>query len=263
MWYNGAGNFLYFALSETTHVAQHQEGFKEDKVDFGIWVPVIISRWNGIYEVTVDKKVVHHKHSRYIRQYPKVHVYVSDPWHNAADGFVRKLRIVQKQGNRKAPVTLIQQRPELPKKNQNLTVLKNYGRNFRLKFSFWLNSAGHGTPYANLIHLTTGPNQFALGSRIPGVWYNSHEKFLTFVNSDLPHAQNNWHFNHAFDEYGKWFDLEISSLRGYFSIKLNGHELKHAGGKLAKKYPEVFVYFSDPWYVPIDGGLRNLVIDRF
>ena len=91
-------------------------------------------------------------------------------------------------------------------KNTLITELPYIGKEYSVSFEVFINKMPT-EPYRNVIHLTTGENVAAMGSRIPAVWVTDKKEF--HITSSVNDNLNLWK-NFPGLEENKWYKIEIN-----------------------------------------------------
>jgi len=148
-----------------------------------------------------------------------------------------------------------------PTKNNLLTTLPQLNKEFLVSLEFRADERKRG----NVIHFTENGNNHAVGSRIPSLWWlnpfgkleprfavngNGHYGGITAKKYSL----NEWH--------SVEFSQTLKDGKYIYKVSVNGEDVV---GPVVNDQPQVFsnvkVYASSPWYEPLPGSIRNLLIN--
>ena len=158
-----------------------------------------------------------------------------------------------------------------------LITLPSVGLKYYVSFELLVTKHTPGD-WRNVIHLTTGGNKGVYGYRVPGIWLSSdHKLHITsavngvdnfIYNYGKPVEENEWtrleiqqifigskvDFLHDFENHFKL------SFQYYYQITINGSLVKVWINNNPQPFTNVMVYAADPWYQPVNGKIRHLVL---
>lgn len=146
-------------------------------------------------------------------------------------------------------------------KGSLLTTLPSLSKEYYLSFEL-LVSKHTSAEFRSLLHLTIDGNFGKYGSRIPGIWLfkDNTIHIASAINGD----QNYLSYTREPLKAGKWYLLEIEQVlkeRKYlYQVRLNGASVHTVENKSPKDFKNVKVYTADPWYDPLNGKIKNLMI---
>jgi len=136
-------------------------------------------------------------------------------------------------------------------KNHLITTLPKLTKGFVVSFDVQANR--YVNEWQNIVHFSPADSD---GSRQPAVWFN-HLSGSLHICSAINDNSNNC-YNSPAIATGIWTTVRISqTAEGAYSIALNGEEVFVVQNNNAQEYSDVKVYASNPWYVPLDGSIRD------
>ncbi|XP_065679558.1 uncharacterized protein LOC100201038 isoform X2 [Hydra vulgaris] len=271
VWFheNGSGS-LYIA---TPLNDDPNHAFETYPLPLNQWTTVEISQHHQediyLYTVKLNGEIVFNEQNEHAKSFKNVKVFASDPWHNAQNGSIKNLYIINRQRrNSSSQHAAILQREQILHDNEVLcskgllaAVIPRLDKEFILSFD--VKPLSYVPEWTNIIHLTTGSNCGNLGDRVPGVWF--HEcgdgslYIATPVNGDPNHSlvTSPLPLNH-------WTSIEISQHREedtyLYTVKLNGEVFFSEPNHQPQSFENVKVYVSDPWHAIHNGFIKNLYI---
>lgn len=116
--------------------------------------------------------------------------------------------------------------------------------------------------FANIIHFTTGGNEWKLGYRNPAIWFRPLSLTLSFRST----INGAWNYGftpceikipmHAFTE------IRIEQLYVYAgnyltTVRINGTTCERVFNIDAMHFENVTVYAADPWYQPANAIMKD------
>ena len=139
----------------------------------------------------------------------------------------------------------------------------------------WVNSF---SPFwQNVIHLTIGGDCCGDGQRVPSIWISSSR---TFHICHSINGTGNSYYNQEPVPEGKtktlvdgeiepnmWISVEVSQTKDLtdgkyiYRIKIDGEILLETENNLVQIFKDVQIYAADPWYTPVDGKIRNFLVE--
>ena len=144
-------------------------------------------------------------------------------------------------------------------KDNLLLPLPVLSKEFKLEFEIIVNS--FPDDWVNILHLTTGSNQFHYGSRTPAVFGNGGSNpYLNVVSA----INGNKNTRKTFDiATNKWIKVELSQNKNkdgsyLFEWVMDNVVVWSITNNQAEDFYNVNVYASNRWYEPFDGALRNI-----
>ena len=127
----------------------------------------------------------------------------------------------------------------------------------------WMPEDKPHNDWANLFHMTIGPNNEAPGNRIPGIFSspNTHQlRVMSYVNgnhnyqvilSQIP-KPNEW--------YQIWIEQKLVDAKYIYTISVNGNEVHSIENTTPDTFNNVEAYVSNPFIGAMPGFVRNLHI---
>ena len=173
------------------------------------------------------------------------------------------------------------------KRNQLLTTIPLLAKEWRL--SLELKADNFGSSFKQVLHMSIGGKgvgKFAkYGDRTPAIWTHPSRGFQ--ISSAV-------RGKHSFGKYikklpspGEWVKIEIGQAlesrrrvvsKGsrksrrvvsttnvnvfIFFITFNGRRVVSTGNPEASEFENVMVFSSSPWYSPVNGSIKNLIIEN-
>ena len=152
------------------------------------------------------------------------------------------------------------------KRNQLLTTIPSLAKEWRLSLELKVDNFGSG--FKQVLHMSIGGKgvgKFAkYGDRTPAIWTHPSRGFQ--ISSAV-------RGKHSFGKYikklpspGEWVKIEIGqaleSSEMIYYIAINGRRMVSVTNPEASEFENVMVFTSSPWYSPVSGSIRNLVIEN-
>ena len=120
--------------------------------------------------------------------------------------------------------------------------------------------------YANVFHMTIGGDGYGdakqYGDRIPAVWVNNENFYISSAVSGNPNYRQLYDYN-----LNQWYHFEIiqeenSKGEVIYSILMDGRTVYQVFNTLPQRFEKVILYTSDPFYMSFApfGELKNLKI---
>nr|XP_047137903.1 uncharacterized protein LOC100212432 [Hydra vulgaris] len=229
--------------------------------------PIQIDKWSTI-KVTQQFSEGSYVYSIYIngenifstintdpRNFENVKVFMADPWHNAQNGFVRNLRIIN--GNEGK---LLVQETQLIRGNL-LAVLPKLDLQYIVSFDIKPNS--FSKDWRNVLHFTIGSDVTNYGDRVPGVWFHNNGDGSLCIAAPINGNLNRFFITKPVLEK-EWSHVEVSQQLEngayMYTISLNGEKVFSEQNTVPQYFENVEVYTSDPWYPAQDGLIKNLIL---
>ena len=182
------------------------------------------------------------------------------------------------------------------KSNQLLTTIPLLAKEWKLSFKLKVNDFGSG--WRQVLHMSIGGKgvgkSVKYGDRTPAIWTHPERGFII---SSAVQGDPNFDTKSTKGELpstGEWINIEIGQAlesrrrvvskcrrRGrevctrnpkapklenvmlftYF-INKNGRGVVSTGNPEASRFENVMVFSSSPWYSPVNGSIKNLVIEN-
>ena len=152
------------------------------------------------------------------------------------------------------------------KRNQLLTTIPLLAKEWRL--SLELKVDNFGSSFKQVLHMSIGGKgvgKFAkYGDRTPAIWTHPSRGFL--ISSAVRGKQSFGRYIKKLPSPGEWVKIEIGQALGssemiYF-IAINGRRMVSVTNPEASEFENVMVFTSSPWYSPVSGSIRNLVVEN-
>ena len=182
------------------------------------------------------------------------------------------------------------------KRNQLLATIPFLAKEWRLSFELKVNDFGSG--WRQVLHMSIGGKGVGksakYGDRTPALWTHPERGFII---SSAVQGDPNFDTKSTKGELpstGEWINIEIGQAlesrrrvaskrrrRGrvvstrnpeaselenvimfIFFITINGRRVVSTGNPEASEFENVMVFSSSPWYSPVNGSIKNLVIEN-
>ena len=136
-------------------------------------------------------------------------------------------------------------------------MFKNWGNLFKVEFDIKI-TKWPSSVWTNVFHFTAKSNCRYYGDRIPALWINRRGYFhvCSAVNGNKNYCKN---FNFLL---GKQYQVTIQQLKEsgnyYYEIIIDGVSILKILNKQAKRFSNVKLYGSDPWYNPFTSDLGSI-----
>ena len=137
---------------------------------------------------------------------------------------------------------------------------KEWSVSLEVKFSNTVNS------WTNILHFTTGSNNFTYGSRIPAIFVKPNSRKLQICGA----VNNEWNWNKVTDELDadKWIKIKISQYlekgtdKYRFAVAVDSAVLVNTINEAPARFRNVKAYAPDPWNTAADVQIRNLDVGK-
>ncbi|XP_065680932.1 uncharacterized protein LOC136094806 isoform X4 [Hydra vulgaris] len=246
--------------------------FKTAPIPINMWSHIEISQQlvysAFVYTIELNGKKVFTEENIYPESYENVHVYASDQFYPAQNGFIKDFAIINgKADNDNLPNTLLFPKDSVVvldeyilKKDNLVATLPSLEKTYLVSFKIKPNLFSPG--YKNIIHLTTGGDASDYGFRIPSVYLYDTGKLSIWYAS-------NWY---STSEYivpqslslNEWTSIRISQDRYnsiyFFRIYINGTLMIDIKNSFPYSFKNVKVYCADPWYETQPASIKDLRI---
>ena len=145
------------------------------------------------------------------------------------------------------------------KKGMLLTTLPSMNEKFELKFEVKVLKL-QSQQWANAVHLSVGNNIGTHGDRIPSIFLNkdSYWHICSSIGSNKNHCHNfqsvsfkNW------TSFRIWQD-QLPDGDYMYEYAINDVTMYSIQNRNPRKFKNIKVYASDPWYAAVMGSIRNL-----
>ena len=157
-------------------------------------------------------------------------------------------------------------------KSNLLTTLPVLKKEWRVSFEFKANSIKSGLD--QIFHMTIDGKGIGKGSkngeRTPAVWMHNTKGLLIIstVGTKISYPT----YSKPVPTPGQWVNIEIGQEKvptrrvsqGYvmkFSITVDGTRKRYVTNTKPSDFENVKVYASTPWYNPVSGAIKNLLIE--
>ena len=150
-------------------------------------------------------------------------------------------------------------------RNTLLTTLPLLAKEWRGSFDF---KANNFKGLAQVLHLTAGGKGSGSGSkygdRTPAIWTHSSRGFL--VSSAVGGKYSYAKYFKALPSLGEWTSIKVAQelvgSRTVYSITIGGKKVFAVTNSKPAHFENVRVYASSDWYSPVNGSIRNLLIQN-
>jgi len=144
------------------------------------------------------------------------------------------------------------------KKNNQIGTVASWGPTFRVAVDIIVHSAG--SEWSSIFRFTSTPDSDrVMGRRIPAIFYNS--KGFLHITSGVDNDAN-YAVNYNID-LKKWYHIEIAQTKMngkiYYTIKINGEEIKNVENTNPQSFKDVKVFAGDKFYSACDASYKNLI----
>ena len=138
-------------------------------------------------------------------------------------------------------------------------------REWKVSFDF---KASGFSGLAQVLHLTTGGKGAGSGAkygdRTPAIWTHSTKGFL--VSSAVAGKFSYSKYFKALPSTGKWILIEVSQEMKEnamtYSITIGENEVLSVKNLRPSEFENVQVFASSSWYSPVNGFIKNLLIEN-
>jgi len=141
------------------------------------------------------------------------------------------------------------------------TIFKTYEVSLDVKVDSFQNA------WQSVLHVTgTGGNCCGYGDRTPGIWFWASGSSQSKLHICAPvNSNGNACYNSANYQVGQWINIKVTQKLMYggaykYWIELDGVEVHTWDNNNPQQWNNANVYLSDPWYVQLNGEVRNLKI---
>ena len=150
-------------------------------------------------------------------------------------------------------------------KNTLLTTLPLLKKEWKVSFDFKANNLrGLG----QIFHMAAGGAGAgagaAYGDRTPAIWVHSSRGFL--VSSAVGGKYSYAKYFKPLPSPGEWTSIKVAQelvgSRMVYSITIGGKKVFSVTNSKPAQFENVKVYASSDWYSPVNGSLRNLLIQN-
>ena len=157
------------------------------------------------------------------------------------------------------------------KKGDLLTTIPILAKEWKLSFEFKANRVKTG--FQQVLHMTTGGKGAGRGAkygdRTPAIWIWTPKGFLisSSVGGRTSYAKYfkspSW-WTRVISR--QWVKIEVGqelvASQMIYSISINGENALSVKNRAPSEFQNVKVFSSSPWYNPVNGHIRNLVIEN-
>lgn len=145
-----------------------------------------------------------------------------------------------------------------------MTTLTKLSQEFFLSFEYKVTAyTAQGTDKQSVIHFTEGGNCCQVGERIPAVFVDNTGRLFNRIPIN---EEGNYKVDTDDYPLGQWPQVEFSQTlendKFYYLVKVNGKMIEKKENTAPKDFSNVKVYAGNPWQPPLEGYIRNLVINR-
>ncbi|XP_065651450.1 uncharacterized protein LOC136079546 isoform X3 [Hydra vulgaris] len=230
------------------------------QLSLNVWSSLIITQTelNGDYTYTIylnDKIVINIRNTQ-PQFFKNVNVYASDPWHNAFDGYIKDLKIVN------GYVDFVDEVSELVIKKNNLIALLSYlDEAYSVSFKIKPNSYSNG--WKSVIHLTIGKDLDNYGDRTPALFFCDDSSGRLYITSAV-NGNKNYMFITQPLPLNQWSSIQISQIRlnekYVFSVYLNESMVHSIENTKPQSFENLKVYAASPWFDAQDGSIKDVKV---
>jgi len=238
----------------------------------GQWINIKVTQklmYGGTYKywIELDGVEVHTWDNSQPRDWTNVNVYLSDPWYAALNGQVRNVKIITPLDPEPAPpsevVISAPAAQTLTKGGLAGTISKLY-KTYSVNLD--INANSFQNAWQSILHVTgTGGNCCGYGDRVPGIWYQASRSSQSklHVCSAVSGSGNNCYNSAAFS-VGQWVNLKVIQQlvngKYEYDVLIDGSRVYSLVNSQPREFNDVKVYLTDPWYLNLNGQVRNLEI---
>ena len=150
-------------------------------------------------------------------------------------------------------------------RNTSLTTLPTLKAEWKVSFEF---KANNFNAMGQLLHMTTGGQGTGAGSkygdRTPAIWTHPTRGFLvtSAVNGKYSYAK----WIKPLPTAGQWTTVEVKQevegTKTIYSITIGGKKVISVTNSKPTTFQNVKVFASSEWYTPLDGFMKNLLIQQ-
>ena len=146
-----------------------------------------------------------------------------------------------------------------------LSTLPLLAKEWRVLLDF---KANNFNGLAQVLHITTGGKGAGSGSkygdRTPAIWTHSSRGFL--VSSAVGGKYSYAKYFKPLPSLGEWTSIKVAQekvgSRTVYSITIGGKKVFSVTNSKPAQFENVKIYASSDWYSPVNGSLRNLLIQN-
>ena len=170
------------------------------------------------------------------------------------------------------------------KRNNQLVLLDYIGKEYKISFEVFVTKFG-ADAYHSVIHFTLGGDAGQYGDRTPAVWIGN-TKSMHIASAISGNLNAYWNFDEIPEQ--KWTKVEISQTLVDEKVQLTTFKIEFKIAQIitiwfhfqymfeasveglpkisventqAQRFGPVKVLAGDDWYNPLEGQIRNLVIE--
>ena len=152
------------------------------------------------------------------------------------------------------------------RRNNLLTTIPTLTKEWRVSFDFKANSIRRG--FQQVLHMTIagkGAGSGAkYGDRTPAIWVHSSRGFL--ISSAVGGKYSYAKYFKPQPRPRRWVKIEVGqelvASEMIYSISINNKEVLSVKNSKPPQFENVKVFAGSPWYFPVDGCIRNLLIEQ-
>ena len=146
-----------------------------------------------------------------------------------------------------------------------MTTIPLLKREWKVSFQF---RAKEFDGLSQVLHLTTGGKGAGSGAkygdRTPAIWTHSTKGFL--ISSAVGGQFSYSKYIKALPSTGKWVNIEVSQEieadNMIYSITIGGKTVFSKTNSRPAEFQDVQVFASSSWYSPVNGFIKNLLIEN-
>ena len=151
--------------------------------------------------------------------------------------------------------------------NHLLTTLPRMTKEWKVSFQVKPTDYSFAS-YANVLHMTIGGKGLGSGSKVgdrtPAIWTHSTKGFLvaSAVGGKFSYSK----YFKALPSTDKWILIEVSQEMKenamIYSITIGENEVLSVKNSRPSEFENVQVFASSSWYSPVNGFIKNLLIEN-
>ena len=244
----------------------------------GEWTNIAVSQTlmgsKYFYTISIANQDVHNVENKKPVELSDVKVYAGSPWYTARKGFLQNLRVEIKVPKPLGTNCLYagawltaftRQEEHKIARNELLTIIPLLKKEWKLSFDF---KATGFSGLQQVLHMTIGGKGTGSGSkygdRTPAIWTHSSKGFL--ISSAVGGKYSFAKYFKLLPSVDEWTTLEISQefdgSKMIYSITIGGTKVFSTTNSKPSQFENVKVYSSSDWYSPVDGIIKNLLIQN-
>ena len=157
--------------------------------------------------------------------------------------------------------TYSQREEQQIKRGKLLTTIPLLKKEWKVSFDF---KANNFVGLSQLLHMTVDGKGDKYGDRTPAIW--THPSKGVLVSSAVRGNPRFSRYFKALPSTGEWINIEVGQhLEGsgmIFSISIGGKKVFSTRNSKPSAFKDVQVFTSSRWYSPVNGFIKNLLIQN-